>query len=109
VKGSFLSGGSPLSIGHLVLSASPFSGPRRYARLVPVHIPVAWIAALSLARDHGLCPVCLILWFFNNDIGQRMLVREPVYGIWGQGKAQLHLYTSLERTADLRLKLYLLL
>jgi hypothetical protein len=36
-----------------VFSASPFSGPRRHALLVPVSIPDKQIAALPLARDCG--------------------------------------------------------
>jgi hypothetical protein len=74
----------------LFFSASPFSGPRRHALLVPVSIPVEQIAALPLARDCGLGRVCLTLWFFNNHICHRMLVREPVHGMQGAGERQKH-------------------
>ena len=65
----------------LFFSASPFSGPRRHALLVPVSITIEQAEALLLARDCGLGRVCLTLWFFNNHICHRMLAREPVHGM----------------------------
>jgi hypothetical protein len=61
-----------------------------HALLVPVTNLVDLVAALPLARDCGLGRVCLPLWFFNNHICHRMLVREPVHGMQGAVERQKH-------------------